>query len=361
MGMSKTEVLKMNISRVEKEIRDTPYHKGTEHHVGRLRAKLARLKDQLDGTGGKGGGGGIGYGIAHHGDATIVLVGPPSAGKSTLLNRLSSAKSKIGAYDFTTIGVVPGMMEIKGARIQVLDLPGLLLGASDNKGFGRKVLSVARAADLMILISDTDRPEWLEKIKKEIYKAGIRIDQEKPKIDVKKTSRGSIRVIDPYHSFSPEIVAEVAWEFGIKNAEIRFGEKIDSLDKLIDVFSKNRVYMKVIRILNKEDKKKFKKKGALSISAEKGKGIDKLKEEVWEKLDLVRVYLKREKTKKADKDRPLIMRKGQNFLDVLGRISTEMREDVKRAHIWGRKARFPGQRVSLKREVFDEVEVFFGR
>ncbi len=359
--MSKTDVLKMSIARVEKEIRDTPYHKGTQHHIGRMRAKLSRLREQVEGVSGKGGGGGVGYAVAHHGDATVVLVGPPSAGKSTLLNKLSSAQSKIGAYDFTTIGVIPGMMEINGARIQILDLPGILLGAAENKGFGRKVLSVARAAKLMVLISDVDRPEWLDKVEAEIHRAGIRIDQKPPKIRIKKTAKGSIRVIDPYKSFSEEMVSEIAWEFGIKNAEIKFEERIDSLDRLIDAFSKSRVYMKAIRVLNKSDKKKTRKKDALVISAEKGEGIEELRQEIWEKLGLVRVYLKEEKNKEADREEPLIIEKGKTFLDVLGAISTEMREDVKRAHIWGKKARFPGQRVSLRKEVFDEVEVFFGR
>jgi uncharacterized protein len=361
MMMSKTDVLKMKISRVEKEIRDTPYHKGTQHHIGRLRAKLAHLRDQVDGVGGKGGGGSLGYGIAHQGDATIVLVGPPSAGKSTLLNKLSSARSKIGAYDFTTIGVVPGMMEIKGAKIQVLDLPGILLGAAENKGFGKKVLSVARGANLMVLISDTSRPEWLLKIEEEIYKTGIRINQEKPKIEIRKALRGSIRVIDPYNNFPIETVSEVAEEFGIKNAEVRFGEKVDNLDKLIDVFAKSRVYMKAIKVLNKGDIKKLAEQGVLLISAEKDEGIESLKEEIWDKLELVRVYLKKERSKEADKKEPLIMKKSQTFLDVLDKISGKMREGVKVAYIWGKGARFPGQKVSLKKEIFDEVEVFFGR
>ncbi len=366
--MTKEEIIKMQISRIEKEIRDTPYHKATEHHHGILRAKLAKLKDDLDGPVNKGGGGGVGYAIKHSGDASVVLVGLPSVGKSTLLNKITNAESKVGNYDFTTLGVVPGMMEYKGVRIQILDLPGIVEGASGNRGFGKKVLSVIRASDLVVLMTDIDRLSWLDKVEKELYDSGIRLNTQPPKIIVHRTHKGAIRIVDPYNSFDKETVMDVAKEMGLSNAIIQFGHKIEGIDKLVDGLSKTRKYMAAVRVVtkidmvsNKKQLSKLEGNDLILMSADRGIGIEEFKEKVWSGLGLVRVFLKRERNMEVDKKEPLIIKRGATLDDVLKRISNQMRDDVGKAYIWGVNARFPGQEVSFKFPVFDEMEVYFGR
>ena len=77
------------IQKVEDEIKNTPYNKATQHHIGKLKAKLARLREQKEHGGGGSSTGG--FGIKKTGDATIGMVGFPSVGKSTLLNQLTNA------------------------------------------------------------------------------------------------------------------------------------------------------------------------------------------------------------------------------------------------------------------------------
>src|SRR6266540_2627318 len=142
------------IRAVEDEIGRTQYNKHTQHHIGKLKAKVARLKDEQEKRAAKGKGGGVQYAVRKSGNATVGLVGFPSTGKSTLLNQITDATSEVAAYDFTTLDVIPGLMEHRGAKIQVLDMPGLIRGASKGRGRGKEVLSVARGCDLILLMID---------------------------------------------------------------------------------------------------------------------------------------------------------------------------------------------------------------
>ena len=97
----------------------------TEHHLGLLKAKLAKFRAQLIEPTGKGGAGkGEGFDVMKSGDARVALIGFPSVGKSTLLSTLTTTESAVAAYEFTTLTCVPGVIHYEGAEIQLLDLPG---------------------------------------------------------------------------------------------------------------------------------------------------------------------------------------------------------------------------------------------
>ena len=183
------------IDELKNEIRETPYHKGTERHIGLLRARIAKLEDEqfVRSSHGKGGGGG-GFAIKKTGDATIVLVGAPSVGKSTILNALTNAQSTVAPYAFTTVTVIPGMMKYKSAYIQILDVPGLIEGASKGKGRGREVLSVVRGSDLLVFITEVGKESHFEKMESELTEAGIRINNQRPKIRIEKKLKGGLEI-----------------------------------------------------------------------------------------------------------------------------------------------------------------------
>ena len=87
--------------------------------------------------------------MSKSGDARIALVGFPSVGKSTFLSKITKTKSEVAAYSFTTLTAIPGVLEYGGAEIQILDLPGIIEGASEGKGRGRQVISAAKVGHSM--------------------------------------------------------------------------------------------------------------------------------------------------------------------------------------------------------------------
>jgi len=356
--VSNKDILHIKINRIEKTIRDTPYHKGTEHHIGLLRARLSKLKEELYGKAQAHGGGGRGYAIKKHGHATVALIGPPSVGKSTLINRLANIKSPVGSYDFTTTTVIPGMMSYRGAKIQFFDLPGLIKEGALGKGGGRQILAAARTADLFLLITDLDKQQLFSAITRELTRAGFRINQKPPGIQIKRRFKGGIRVVDPFSCFLPETVKEIAAEYGIKNGEVVFKERIESLDLLIDAFSSSCVYVPAIVVLTKADLSLSKqKKGiingfasqigkVISVSAQTGEGIDKLKRAIWCKLGFIRVYLKQRQGATPDSE-PFILKKGISIKEMIRKINSDWPDLVSSALLWGKRAKFPGQTVSL--------------
>ncbi|MGA9400951.1 GTPase, partial [Haladaptatus sp.] len=172
--------LEEEIEALREEISDTPYNKSTESHIGRLKAKLAEKKEKLQNQ--SSAGGGEGYAVEKTGDATVAFVGFPSVGKSTLLNSLTAAESEVGDYEFTTLNVNPGMLQYNGANIQLLDVPGLIEGAAHGRGGGQEVLSVVRAADLVVFVLSVFEIDQYERLQEELYENKIRLDSTPPSI-----------------------------------------------------------------------------------------------------------------------------------------------------------------------------------
>ncbi|MBI4029436.1 MAG: 50S ribosome-binding GTPase [Candidatus Blackburnbacteria bacterium] len=368
------------IKAIELEMAKTPYHKATQKWFGKMRAKIAKLRaQQADRQVKKSGGGGGGFGLKKFGNATVVLVGFPSVGKSTLLNKLTNANSPTAEYAFTTVSVIPGMMNYNGAQIQILDVPGLIEGASRGSGRGREVLSVVRGADLLLLIAEAGREKsQFTKIETELDQNGVRINEARPQVVVHKTLRGGMKINSTTtQELLRETIVEVAREFGIINAEITLRENL-TIERLIDAFAPNRVHVPALYLVNKVDMQSRQvgkldhlpggtdsPPGVIKISAEKEMGLDELREAVWGILGLVRVYLRPVGTSSGHleggrtKTEPLIMHAGQKLKDVLETVSRDMAQDKKEAKIWGPGARFPGQTVSFEIQIQDGMEVTF--
>lgn len=111
--------------------------------------------------------------VRREGAAQIARVGPPNAGKSSLLHALSDVQIKIGNYAFTTLRPVPAQVRIDRVLVQFVEIPGLLEGANDDHGGGRAYLGV-READAVVYCQDaTAPPDDLRSVMSDVARAGI--------------------------------------------------------------------------------------------------------------------------------------------------------------------------------------------
>src|SRR5213595_3888528 len=112
--------------------------------------------------------------VRREGAAQIALVGPPNAGKSSLLQALSAIQIRTGDYAFTTTRPIAATTRLGGVLVQLVEIPGLIEGAAEDRGGGRALLGVLRNADGILFCHACDRPlEELERIRNEVAAAGI--------------------------------------------------------------------------------------------------------------------------------------------------------------------------------------------
>lgn len=345
------------IKEIEEEISSTKYNKATQHHIGKLKAKLARLRVESEARAASKGGG-RGYAIRKSGNATVAIVGLPSSGKSTLLNKLTQADSEIGHFDFTTTTVVPGTLKHRGANIQMLDLPGLIAGASKGKGRGREVLAVVRTADMILLLVDVYRPEAYVLIR-ELNIAGLRLNEREADIVITPRNRGGINVRSTVKLtiLDDELVTAMVRAYGLVNADVVLRQDVDE-DQLVDYLQGNRRYVMGMAAVNKIDAvpeatwhpivDDLNTMGfpVVPISADKDTNLELLKDTIFENLDLMRIYM-RPRGGETDYEEPLIIRCGATVRDVCDTIHRDIKRKFRFANVWGESAKFPGQSVGL--------------
>ncbi len=348
------------IKEFEEELKNTIYNKKTQGHIGLLKAKIARLKDEeLKRASSKGKT--EGFAVKRSGDATVIMVGFPSVGKSTLLNNLTNAQSQVAPYAFTTLTCIPGLMGYKHARIQILDVPGIVEGAASGRGRGKEVLACAYSADLVMIIVDVFHPEYTDTIKKEIYETNLRINKKKPDVVIVKRVKGGIdfgTTVKLTH-IDRQTIEAILREYKLNNCSIVIRDNI-AVEDLIDAIEGNKKCVPAIIVLNKIDmidKKELEKieaiyKPDIAISADRKLGLDELRELIFKKLNFIRIYTK-EVGKKADMTVPLIMRHGDAIKDVCQKLHKDFVQKFKFAKVWGKSAKFGGQVLSLQHKLQD--------
>ncbi|KAE9410656.1 P-loop containing nucleoside triphosphate hydrolase protein [Gymnopus androsaceus JB14] len=323
-----------------KEIEEEMARIATEYHLGLLKAKLARYRQQLLEPTTKSGPAGTGFDVQKSGDARVALIGFPSVGKSTLLSKLTHTQSEAAAYEFTTL--TARVIEYKGARIQLLDLPGIVEGASQGRGRGRQVVSTAKTADLILIMLDaTKSDEQRRLLEHELDAVGIRLNKSKPDVVFKKRTTGGItfNTTVKLTKTDEKTIRTILAGYKLHNCDIMIREDITT-DEFIDVLIGNRKYVPCVYVYNKIDSisleqvdKIARSPQSLVISCEMGLNLDYLVSRIWEELKMVKVYTKK-RGAHPDLDDPVCLHTGSTIETVCNSIHRSLAPNFRYALVW---------------------------
>lgn len=231
--------------------------------------------------------------VRREGAAQIALVGPPNVGKSSVLQALSEIQIKTGDYPFTTLRPVPALTRVHGVLVQLVEIPGLIGGASDDKGGGRALLGVLRSADAIVYCARASHdPDELATVMNEVEIAGI----DKPAI----------------------LAATRADE-----------ATADEITRVREAFPE--LAMVPVSVLDPES-------------------LDSLRDHIWRMTGLIRVFLRNNGSTSAA---PLALAVGATVADVADSVHHDLGASFTAARIWGPSARFEGQRVGREHVVAD--------
>jgi hypothetical protein len=231
--------------------------------------------------------------VRREGAAQIALVGPPNVGKSSLLQALSEIQIKTGDYPFTTLRPVPALTRIGGVLVQLVEIPGLIEGASEDRGGGRALLGVLRSVDAIVYCCRAGAdPAELAVVRDEIAAAGI----EKP-------------------AFLAATRADEA--------------EAGALGRLTAAFPDLEV---------------------VAVSVLDEASLDAFRAATWRLTGLIRVRLRNNGTVEPE---PVALEPGSTVADVADWVHHDLAATFVGARVWGSSARFDGQRVGREHAVED--------
>jgi small GTP-binding protein len=229
--------------------------------------------------------------VRREGAAQIALVGPPNAGKSSLLQALSDIQIKTGDYAFTTLRPVPALTRIGGVLVQLVEIPGLIEGAHEDRGGGRALLGVLRNADAIVYCrAAAEPPSDLSVVMREVAAAGI----EKPAI----------------------LALTKADELAGDELEAAVGNACGDSPQAVE--------------------------GVVSVSVLDDESLDRLCDTIWGLTGLIRVW---PRCDGAVDDEPFALPVGATVAELADQVHHDLGSASTGARVWGPSARFDGQRV----------------
>ncbi|MHA2244446.1 MAG: GTPase [Candidatus Hodarchaeales archaeon] len=365
------------ISHLERFLGVCVKHKGVEKHLAMAKTKLKKLKAQKAKLTLAKKGSGEKWLVPKGEDAQIAIIGNVNSGKSSTLNEIAQSEAaKVGSYPFTTVKPEVGSVTTKGARLQLVELPALVEGSVKGEMSGKLVLAGIRNADCVLITIDLskDPEQQLQLILSELHSGKIRLNTPKPGITIEKVGSGNIQVFNEhfFEGEGKEAVIDIMRGNGYANANIRFHGPT-TIDQFLDAMDKTISYIPAIIVATKGDfegsKQNYEKllqfiaKSSLKFqviptSVLKREGFEGLEEKIFALLGKIRVFTRNAIGDIAD--RPIILKKGSTVENAVEVLSKKMLKFFRFTRIWGRSAKFDGEKVGLDRVLQDGdlIQVF---
>lgn len=277
---------------LEVMFRELPKHKSSEKLQAELKQKISRAKKDLEAER-KSGKKGFSVRIPRQGAGTVVVIGGPNAGKSSLLRALTRATPEVAPYPFTTRTATPGMMPWEDINIQLIDTPPIT-----EEHFEPYLLGMIRSADAVVLMVDLGADEGIE----QCIAVVERLNAGKTRL----ARQSSLAEDDVGLSYTQTLLVPNKIDLPDAAARLELLHELAPLD-----FAEH------------------------PVAAEHGTGLEDLRRAIFESLDVVRVYTKQPTHPKPDMERPFTVRRGGTVLDVAEQVHKDFVANFKFARVWG--------------------------
>ena len=301
-------------------LRTIPKHKGTEHLQGDIKARIRQLTEELAGPKKGGARSGPALVIRPEGAAQVAVLGPPNAGKSALVSRLTGAHAEAGPYPFTTRFPQPAMLPYEDIHFQLVDLPPI---ARDHPV--PWIVNALQPAGAALLVVDLSDPACLERTADVLEHLGEK----------------RVTLLADWDAVPapPDPEAEDYDPFAVRLPTLVIAAKSDLLD---DPEGEAAVFGELGGFAFP----------GVAASAETGAGLGAIGKFLFERLAIARVYTKAP-GRPPDMGTPFTVRAGGTVHDVACLIHKDIGRSFKYAKLWGRNGRFSGRQVGRDHPVSD--------
>ena len=287
------------IALLEEMLSIIPKHKGTDHLRGDLRRKLAKLRERPQGGAGASKHE-TGFNVDREGAGQVAVIGPTNVGKSALVAALTAAQPEVAAYPFTTWVATPGMMAYEDIQIQLIDTPPLTQEHEEPM-----LYDLIRRADMALLLVDlTDFP--IQQLEDTV---ALLVEHRIVPVELQEETEIQRRT-----KILPLLV--VATKCDDDDAQGDFEVLVELLER---------------------------KWRILPFSATTLRGADELKRQVFEMLEVMRIYCK-PPGQDPDYGAPFTLGAGSSLEEFAGLVHKDFVEQLKSARVWGTGV-FDGQQV----------------